>query len=89
MAGIVPGVVLALVILGGGLGGDPLPVSEPTAQLRARPVARTVVVAQSGDTLWRIARRLQPDGDIRPLVDRLAATRGRHPLQVGERIALP
>jgi len=46
-------------------------------------------VVKQGDTLWAIARQLQPGGDVRPLVDRLAALRRGQPLRVGERIALP
>lgn len=38
----------------------------------AEPVARQWVVVQSGDSLWSVARRLQPRGDVRGLVDRLA-----------------
>ncbi len=52
----------------------------------ARPGA---YVVRQGDTLWAIARRLRPDGDVRPVVDRLAAQRRGVPLRVGERIALP
>ena len=43
------------------------------------------VVVQQGDSLWSIARRLQPRGDLRHLVDRLidrvgatSVTRGQH-----------
>ena len=45
-----------------------------------------VVVVQAGDTLWGIARRLAPGGDVRPVVDRLAAAHGTGPLQPGERL---
>jgi hypothetical protein len=48
-----------------------------------------VVEVAPGDTLWTIARRLQPSGDVRPLVDRLAAAHGSTVLQVGERIMVP
>jgi hypothetical protein len=53
------------------------------------PVAQRAYVVQSGDTVWQIARALQPTGDVRPLVT--ALTRARHgaPLRVGERIVLP
>jgi nucleoid-associated protein YgaU len=54
----------------------------PTA---ASAVADHVVVAP-GDTLWSIARTLQPSGDVRPLVDRLAARAGGPVLAVGQRI---
>jgi len=49
-------------------------------------VSRTV---QPGDTIWSIARRVQPQGDVRPVVDRILSTRGGRPLQVGEEITVP
>lgn len=49
-------------------------------------VFRTV---QPGDTAWSIARSVQPEGDVRPLVDRILSSRGDRPLQVGEEIAVP
>ena len=48
-----------------------------------------VVEVGPGDTLWSIARRLQPSGEVRPLVDRLAAVRGGTVVHVGEQIAVP
>ena len=47
-----------------------------------------VYVVQPGDTLWSIARRLQPTGDVRPLVHRLERANGGARLQVGDRLAL-
>lgn len=46
-------------------------------------------VVQPGDTLWGVARRIQPDGDVRPLVARLVAARGAEPLRPGQVLALP
>lgn len=54
-----------------------------------RTVSTMTHVVAPGDTLWSIARSLQPEGDVRPLVDEMAASRGGRPLQVGERIRLP
>jgi hypothetical protein len=49
-----------------------------------------IYVVQPGDTLWQIARRADPGGDPRPLVDRLAegddVRDGLHP---GDRLRLP
>ena len=42
-----------------------------------------------GDTLWSIARSLQPAGDLRPLVHRLVRAYGERPLQPGETLAIP
>jgi nucleoid-associated protein YgaU len=57
----------------------------------AGPAARpgTVHVVQPGDTLWSVARRLAPDGDVRAVVDRLAAAHGGTALAPGDRIPLP
>ena len=44
------------------------------------------VVVQSGDTLWTIARRLHPTGEIRGLVDALAERAGSSALDAGQRI---
>ena len=82
----------ALSVLGGGSltaseAGSP---SAATTELRLQPVSRTTYVVQPGDTLWAIARRLAPEGgDVRPIVDALAADRGGRALEVGERIVLP
>jgi hypothetical protein len=95
------GLWLAVAAFGGlttalrGLGSRPLVTPElagagqpPTpGRPHATPVAFHVV--QPGETLWGIARRLQPSGDIRPLVDRLAAAHGRGPLVAGESLAVP
>ena len=75
------------------LGGGPLTAAEvhstPVVAIEVEPVAREVYVVRAGDTLWSIARKVQPAGDVRPLVDRLAESRGGRALQPGERIVLP
>ena len=48
-----------------------------------------VVIVQPGDTLWSIARGLQPTGDIRPFVDRIADLNGGHSLTAGQTLQLP
>lgn len=53
------------------------------------PIAQREYVVQPGDTLWKIARALQPEGDVRPLVYQLAKARGGAPLRAGERIRMP
>lgn len=57
----------------------------PTASRRAA----SGYVVQPGDTLWSIARRLQPDGDVRPLVDQLVDLNGGTDLAVGQRLPIP
>ena len=72
----------------GVLGGRPLTPSEAPAAGGLRPVATRSYVVQPGDTLWSLARRMQPSGDIRPLVDRLASRHGGTALQPGDRVVL-
>lgn len=82
----------AVVLLGGGAaltvpGEVPLTSSGPAPALV--PVGRTTYVVRPGDTLWGIARALQPSGDVRPLVQRLTESRGGAPLRAGEPVVLP
>lgn len=84
-AGLVVVLVLAVWAALGALGGGPLPVPERSDRLQAG----TEYTVQPGDTLWSIARRVQPAGDPRPLVDRLVSTHGGPTLYVGERLVLP
>lgn len=81
-------VVLAALgsLLGAGsLAGAGQAPADPAA---AVPVASTTHVVQPGETLWTLARRLQPEGDVRPLVARLRAAHGGGPLVPGERLRL-
>lgn len=61
--------------------------AAPPARLDPAPVAASVYIVQPGDTVWQIARTLQPTGDIRPLVDEIVAQHGAA-LQVGDRVDL-
>ena len=74
--------------LGGALTASEPPGSAPTALSRSSGSAAVVEVAP-GDTLWTIARRLQPEGDLRPFVYRLAAAHGGATIRAGERILVP
>ena len=89
-AGLVVLAVLAVSAALGMLGGGPLPVPERPASSGTLPVpGGPVYVVQQGDTFWSIARRLDPEGDPRPIVDRLVAAHGGTTLYVGERLPLP
>jgi len=62
--------------------GPAVVVDPPAATTAEAPVE---LIVQPGDSLWSIARRLQPRGDLRQLVDRLiervggtSVTRGQH-----------
>lgn len=91
---LVLAVLLSVAIGSGALAGlAPAPTAaQPTT---ARPAAAaadaaaTTVRARAGDSLWSIARRLQPTGDVRPLVDQLVSLNGTAPLQPGQAVVLP
>jgi nucleoid-associated protein YgaU len=88
---------LALVVLllasaglrsaAGALGIVPASGSERAPASNVSP-ARTYVV-QPGDTVWKIARRLQPQGEVRPLVDRIVKANGGASVQIGDRLEVP
>ncbi|MEJ7584320.1 MAG: LysM domain-containing protein [Acidimicrobiales bacterium] len=86
--------LVILVVVLGSVAGLRATLAAVTPEARApspgsvAPSARAATVAP-GDSLWSIARWAQPDGDIRAVVDQLAAAHGPGPLQPGERIALP
>lgn len=62
------------------LGGVPAPQIADSDQ---------VYVVAPGDTLWSIARALQPTGDVRPLVHQLSELNGGADLDVGQPVRLP
>ncbi|MDQ4132323.1 MAG: LysM peptidoglycan-binding domain-containing protein [Actinomycetota bacterium] len=84
------GIVVTLLAAGQGVlamaGGDAAWESRP-ALVAGEPFSTYVV--EPGDTFWSIAHRVDPDGDPRPMVDRLVAEHGGAVLQVGDRIAVP
>jgi hypothetical protein len=53
-----------------------------------RVPARAVYVVQPGDTIWTIARDLDPSGDTRATVDRIVALNGSAALEPGQRLRL-
>jgi hypothetical protein len=82
---VVVGLAIAAWAALGALGG------ALTAPVRSAPPpgdGATVIEVAPGDTLWSIARRLQPDGDPRPLVDRLAASNGGAAVRAGDRLVV-
>lgn len=64
-------------------------LAQNAALSRAVPITASAYVVRPGDTLWKIAKSLQPAGDVRPLVQRLAAARPDMPLRAGEWLILP
>jgi nucleoid-associated protein YgaU len=80
-------VLAAAAISAGALAGlAPAPAQAPAA---ASSQAGSTVVVQAGDTLWSIARQLEPTGDVRPVVDQLVELNGSAPLQPGQRVVVP
>jgi Tfp pilus assembly protein FimV len=88
--------VLLLVVLAaagavavgrGALSG--LAPAPPAAHATAVPAGSRSVVVRPGDTMWSIARRLQPSGDVRALVDRLISANGSASIQAGDRVVVP
>ena len=53
------------------------------------PAGTETLLVQPGESLWDIARDLQPAGDLRPLVDELAALNGGATLEAGQNLLLP
>jgi hypothetical protein len=83
LAGVVMALVLlASAVLAGSAGGGP-----PTAA--AGTSSEAVHVVQPGDTIWSIARSLEPAGDVRLVVDQLVELNGGAPVAVGQRLLLP
>ncbi|HET9077536.1 MAG TPA: LysM peptidoglycan-binding domain-containing protein [Acidimicrobiales bacterium] len=74
-----------------GTGGGPLATTGAAATQAGQMSAASaeVYVVRPGDTLWSIARRFDPHGDVRPLVDRLAARIGGATVYPGEPIPVP
>jgi hypothetical protein len=73
----------------GAAGISPAPAAAPVSgAIEGAAVEGSSYVVQPGDTLWSIAVAMQPDGDIRELVDRLADRNGGAGVQVGQRLSL-
>lgn len=83
---LVTAVVLVVQLLG--LAAD---AAGGWAAPDARPLegASVVVEAEAGDTLWTIARRVHPEGDVRPVVEAMVADRGDPAIQVGDQVRVP
>jgi hypothetical protein len=79
--------VLMLGVLGVILGSTTVATDEPGA-----PVPATMVVVEPGQTLWDLAAKANPNGDIRTTVDdimRLNSIESAGDMQAGDTIAVP
>ena len=70
------------------VGVDAAVASAPAAVQVSAPVAPAPVevVVKSGETIWAVARRLKPHGDLRHLVDSLIERAGGASVSVGQHI---
>lgn len=83
-------VLIASLAIGNGALASLAPAPSPAGTSSSAAVEPGgAVVVEPGDTLWTIARRVQPSGDVRPLVDQLIALNGTAPLQAGATVQLP
>lgn len=78
--------LLAIVVFGlvGAFGG----FSRTNENTLSPATTPHVVIAQSGDTLWAIARRITPVGSITELVDQLVLMNGDE-ITAGQEVQLP
>lgn len=89
---IVVGATMLFLLLGSltiASGRGALSGLAPTVEPVEAPTGAPTVTAVAGDTMWGIARRIQPTGDLRPLVDRLVALNGSADLVPGQAVVLP
>lgn len=59
-----------------------------SAPVAADAPARHSIVVQRGESLWTVARRIQPTGDLRQLVDALIERNGGVTVEAGQRLDL-
>ena len=77
--GVLGGIVLAVFVGGFGIAN---------ASSSSKGEVRSYLV-RSGDSFWSIARSVQSQGDLRPLVADLIEAHGSNALQVGDVLELP
>jgi nucleoid-associated protein YgaU len=67
---------------------SPAVINHPTGAdaTTTTPSAPVEVVVQPGDTIWSIARRIHPTGEVRGVVDELQRRVGGTSLEAGQRI---
>jgi predicted Zn-dependent protease len=79
--------VLMLIVLAVVLGSTTLATDEP-----GTPVPATIVVVKPGQTLWDLAAKANPDGNVQDTVAgimRLNSIESAGALQAGDTIAVP
>lgn len=82
--------VVFVVVTMAGIRAVLRPLVDPPGAASTVPAAGAgTLLVQPGETLWSIARDLQPTGDVRALVDELAARNGGATLEAGQHLVLP
>ena len=80
------GLALGLLALPlGGSGG----ASHPSGSVSAAQLHSGTYTIRAGDTLWSISQRVDPTGDPRPIVSRLAAQLGTYTVVPGQQVTIP
>ena len=86
-------VVLGALAVMVGLAALCIGISAASAAPRRQQVPQASIghpyIVQRGDSLWSVARSLQPEGDVRMLVHRLQLANGVISLQAGATIVVP
>lgn len=80
--------LLAAVTVIAGRGGF-ADVADASSPAPAVQDSGRAIRVEPGDTVWSIARRIQPSGDVRPLVDRIVALNDGPDLVAGDHLPLP
>ena len=85
LVAVIAALAIALALPLSGTGGR----SHATGSAPAGNGHQVEYTVRPGDSLWSIAERVDPSGDPRSLVARLAAQTGSDTVVPGERISLP
>lgn len=80
--------MLALLVAVGTMRSAPDVAAWLAGDTPPAPDRDTTHLVRPGDTLWSIARTIEPHGDVRPLVDRLVELNGGAELRVGDTLVL-
>jgi nucleoid-associated protein YgaU len=79
VAAVLAGVAIFAVMLG----------RVPASASERHPVSPVTHVVQPGETLWSIAQRVHPNGDVASYVDQLVRANGGNTIRVGQQIIVP
>ncbi len=75
--------LLTVVVIGNEVAtADPGPTPKSSSRFAS-------VVVAPGDSIWIIARRMQPTGDVRPLVQAIVDAHGSAAIEAGDTLLVP